>query len=236
MNNLICVKWGTLYGPEYVINLYNSAKRNTEKKFQFHVFTDSEDNLPHKPDWTFHRLPNWNLSPAKAWFYKMEIFNGQHGMLGRNLYMDLDVIISGNLDSLWEYKTDHFVICQDFNRVYIKNYRMVNSSVMAWNGNSLQHVYDSFTADRNHYAMKYRGDQDYINDAIPNRETWPTAWTQSYRWEVWRGGIQGQRPSNYALEEHRSVIPWDCRVIAFHGKPKPHEITEPLLRDKWLSP
>lgn len=233
MNNLICVKWGTLYGPEYVINLYNAAKRNSTKKFMFHVFTDNEDNLPRKPDWVFHRLPNWNLGPNKAWFYKMEMFSNKHGLVGRNLYMDLDIIVTGNLDPFWDYHPDEFVICQDFNRVYIKNYRGINSSVMAWRDNTLNHVYDSFVTDRDRHVMKHRGDQDYLQEAIKDRHLWPEQWAMSYRWEIWRGGIQGHRPSNYALEEHRSIVPPDCKLVVFHGRPKPHEIDEPLLRSLW---
>lgn len=235
MNNLICVKWGTLYGPEYVINLYNAAKRNTTKKFTFHVFTDNEDNLPHKSDWVFHRLPNWNLGPNKAWFYKMEMFSNNRGLVGRNLYVDLDVIVTGNLDAFWEYKPADFVICQDFNRVHVKNYRMVNSSVMAWKDSMLNSIYESFMKDRDHYVMKHRGDQDYLEQAIRDRQLWPEQWAMSYRWEIYRGGIQGQKPNNYALTELRSVIPEDCRLVVFHGQPKPHEIDEPQLRDRWLS-
>lgn len=233
MNNLVCVKWGTLYGPEYVINLYNAAKKHSKENFLFHVFTDCEDNLLRKPDWVFHKLPNWNLTANKAWFYKMEIFNNQHGLVGRNLFIDLDVIVTGSLDPFWSYSKDNFVICQDFNRVYIKNYKMMNSSVMAWTDNTLNHVYDSFTKDRSRHVIKHRGDQDYLNASIKNYVFWPERWAMSYRWEIWRGGIKDQSPNNYALNEHRSVIPEDCKLVVFHGKPKPHEIDEPQLFDKW---
>ena len=52
--NLICVKWGPAYGPEYAINLYNGVKRYQDKNFAMHIFTDDASHLPTGKDWFIH--------------------------------------------------------------------------------------------------------------------------------------------------------------------------------------
>lgn len=232
-HNLICVKWGLFYGPEYVVNLYNAAKRNTKESFTFHVFTDDATFLPQNLGWVIHQLPDWQLKKENAWWYKMEMFNPANNLLGRNLYLDLDVIITGDLSPFWVFGKDRFAICQDFNRVYIPNFRGVNSSVMAWSDNTQHEMYKKFTTEYQNALRKHRGDQDFIGEYHKVPMLWPVDWVRSYRWEIWRGGIQNNTVNNYATEEQHSVIPLECKVIAFHGKPKPHEISEKILTKAW---
>ena len=234
--NLICVKWGSTYGPEYVINLYNGVKRYQDKNFAIHVFTDDDRYLPRGKNWIFHRLPNWNLTANKSWWYKMEIFNQWHGLVGRNLYVDLDVIVTGDMTTMWNHGDDKFVICQDFNRVFAHNISLVNSSVMAWSNSNLDWLYQKFINDRLLNTNRLRGDQDYIHEQIKDYIRWPREWAMSYRWEIWRGGHKDKRTNLYHLDESRSLIPPDCKLVVFHGRPKPHEITEKILREKWIAP
>lgn len=235
--NLICVKHGSLYGPEYVINLYNGVKRFQNKNFQFHVFTDDVTGLPRKPDWVIHHLPKWNLPQMKAWWYKLEIFNPQQKLpQGRNLYLDLDVIITGDLKEMWNYSAHDFVICQDFNRAFIRDYNHGNSSVMGWTNDDYAWLYDDFIKNMQVIIRKHRGDQDYINEKITQRSYFPKNWAMSYRWEIWRGGHKDGRTSQYHLDDSVSVIPEDCKMIVFHGTPKPHEMTERKLADLWSRP
>lgn len=231
-HNLICVKWGELYSRDYVNNLYASARANTTFDFSFHVFTDDIDIGKLNPSWIIHPLPNWNLPQNKAWFYKMEIFNPVYELAGRNLFLDLDVIVCNNINELWEYHTDKFVICQDFNRVFNPNYNHANSSVMSWNANNMHDMYQQFVEERTQITHKLRGDQDFIDKFIQENRIWfPSNWVMSYRWEILRGGLRTR--DHYRLTEERSVIPADCKIIAFHGRPKPHEITEELLLKHW---
>ena len=37
---VICLKWGTRYGPEYVNRLYSMVKRHTERDLRFICITD----------------------------------------------------------------------------------------------------------------------------------------------------------------------------------------------------
>jgi hypothetical protein len=100
-NNLICVHYGDLYGPEYVLNLWRGARRSSNHGFNFYVFTDNIAQHPQDLGWRFVKLPNWQVAGLKPWWYKLEIFNYQHQLEGNNLYLDLDTVIVNNIDEFW---------------------------------------------------------------------------------------------------------------------------------------
>ena len=166
----------------------------------------------------------------------MEIFNPEHKLLpGRNLYVDLDVVVTGDMKDLWSYSAHDFVISQDFNRAFIQNFNQGNSSVMSWSSDDYSWLYDDFIMHKDIIIRKHRGDQDYINEKIVQRTFFPTNWIMSYKWEIWRGGHKDGRSSQYNSEELASVIPQDCKMVVFHGIPKPHELTDKKMKDLWMA-
>lgn len=232
--NIVCLRWGTEpYTLDYVTNLYYGLVKHTSMQFIFHVFTDRPDDFVDYPEWVVHTLPDWHLPSEKAWWYKMELFNPVHNLGDRTLYIDLDVVITGDVASMLTYQSRKFVICQDFNRVYHPDYNSPNSSVMAWSGNV--GIYEHFIQHRPSIVSRLRGDQDYIREVVPSMQFWPHDWVMSYRWEIWRGGHISLENRTYRYTEDRSFIPPDCKIISFHGRPNPHEIqdTDPNLFNQW---
>lgn len=224
--NLICVHHGTEYGPEYVINLWKSARRNSRTGFNFYVFTDCVKQHPQDLGWNFIKLPDYsNINGFKPWWYKMEIFNKENGIVGDNLYFDLDVVVVNNIDNFWKYKSTEFRICHDFNRKFSKHVAYSNSSVMAWQDSSLDWLFKKFTAKMQDIVRKYRGDQDFIHAELKHElNWWPTEWAMSWKWEIKGGGITA--PHGKYCTTHSYVIPVDTRLLVCHGKPNPHEIPE----------
>lgn len=230
--NLIVVKWGNLYGAEYVINLYNSVKQYSTSVFNFYVFTDNTKDLPKNLGWHFIPLPDWNMPTQKAWFYKIEIFNPQYNFQGKNLYIDLDTIIIGDLTPLWQSLDDqNLSICRDFNRVYIPDYRKCNSSVMGWTDNSLASVYRTFAKDIVQYSRKYRGDQDFLEIHANPKKFFEDKWAMSWKWECWKGGKKSS--TDYKLTNEMTVIDPNTKILVFHGKPNPHECEDQKMIDLW---
>ena len=43
--NVICIKWGTKFGPEYVNRLYKMVQKNLSLPHRFVCFTDSAEGL-----------------------------------------------------------------------------------------------------------------------------------------------------------------------------------------------
>lgn len=79
MINVVCLKYGNLYGPEYVNKLYAGVKRNSTISFKFHCFTDDISGI-HSEIIT-HPLPH-NL-PGVGWWQKLYLFSGELPITGR---------------------------------------------------------------------------------------------------------------------------------------------------------
>ena len=43
--NIICIKWGTLFGPEYVNRLYSGVRRNIQAEVRFFCMTEKAGEL-----------------------------------------------------------------------------------------------------------------------------------------------------------------------------------------------
>lgn len=210
-NNLICLHYGDLYGPEYVLNMWRGATRATARDFTFYVYTDNPDQHPQDLGWHFLPLPDWNI--ARPWWFKLALFGAD--LPGQNLYLDLDTVIVGSIDKFWDYKPDTFRICQDFNRAMSSHIRFTNSSVMAWPDRSQLALYELFKDNAQLWQREFRGDQDFIHAHAEEETWWPTEWAQSWKWEV----------------KDLSNLQPDTSIIVCHGKPDVHEV--PALREIW---
>lgn len=97
--NVICVKYGTKYGADYVNKLYWGVKKNLTKDFKFWCFTENGIGLDE----------NIGVKPLKnkwaGWWSKVHMFNPEYyeGIEGTVFYIDLDMVISGNIDDLASY-------------------------------------------------------------------------------------------------------------------------------------
>ena len=230
--NLIVVKWGNLYTAEHVINLYEGAVRYTTVPFQFVVFTDNTEGLPKDKNWKFIKLPELTVPRNRGWWYKLEIFAKQHNLQGKNLYVDLDVIIIKDLKIFWDLIiTNSLYICRDFNRQFLPTYQACNSSVMGWSNNSFDYLNDKFIAKSKEIMSKYRGDQDYIQMYADSKIFWPDDLAMSWKWECWRRGKIGS--ANYKSEKPQTFIKQNTRILVFHGQPKPENCEDARMVALW---
>lgn len=224
--NLICVQSGGAYSQQYVMNLWNGARKYSQFDFDFYVFTDNIKQHPSNLGWKFIPLPDWSwIKGFKPWWYKLEIFNPQHNIQGQNLYFDLDIVICNDIVSFWDYINGNFCILQDFNRAFNKNITYCNSSIMGWQNNTAQDLYYKFAEKIEHHISTHRGDQDYIYAELKQKTFWPTEWAMSWKWELKNGGkTHPHKPPRQPDIPY--ILPPNTKVIVCHGKPNPHEIDE----------
>ena len=95
--NIITMKWGIKYDSEYVNKLYRGVVRNTTKKFNFICFTDCSEGLNSNIE-VREISEDW-----KCLLCKSTIFADFHNFKGLNFFIDLDMIITGNLDDIFSY-------------------------------------------------------------------------------------------------------------------------------------
>ena len=232
MKSFVCVCTGNKYGTKYVDILYNMVSRHAHD-FKFFVITDV------RKDWRAE-INQIVVEPVyNTWWNKIHMFRDDIGLEGRVLFMDLDVVIFRNIDHLWDFEGDAFVIIQDFNRCRIPNYHVRNSSVMKFNAGQEVHVWNEFKQNPQKVISKYRGDQDYMTAKYREGPIWPRNWIMSYKWEIGlEPGEKRRSPNDLYVKQpytdHKHNLPEDCCVAVFHGKPNPAEVErDPLVKENW---
>ncbi len=100
---VICMKWGTKYGPEYVDRLYGMVRRHVTGPLRFVCLTDNSHGI--RTEVECLPLPDLPLPdgiPERGW-KKLTIFKDKlHDLTGTALFLDLDIVIVGNIDALFE--------------------------------------------------------------------------------------------------------------------------------------
>lgn len=230
MNQIICVYVGSKYTWDYVEKLYSGCNRNMDSPFEFTVLTDRED-VTNVGTRTLKVEPIAGVSSQRLWWYKMQAFRPDV-VEDNNLLLDIDVVITNNLDRFFNYKPGQFKICQDFNRHWNRTYGYSNSSVVGYNKSQAQEIWATWSAGPDTHMRRYRGDQDMLDAVVPNKIWWPYEWVKSWKWEVDRGGMI--TPNGDRYNSIRTVLDPECSIIAFHGKPDPHEISDTSIRGVWV--
>ncbi|WP_240933114.1 glycosyltransferase [Diaphorobacter sp. HDW4B] len=218
--HIICMKWGTKYGPEYVNRLYAMVRRHLTGDFNFVCLTDNTEGL--RPEVECHPIPdiNFNLAPGepdRAW-KKLTTFEADlYGLRGTALFLDIDIVIVGSLDDFFT-QPGQFLIIKDYPRFWRNNAKRIvgNSSVYRFELGAHPDVLEYFRKHSQEMRAQYRNEQEYLSHFLNKQgklSYWPAAWCPSFKYAcipAW--------PTNYWTEP---VPPKDARIVIFHGECNP---------------
>jgi hypothetical protein len=229
MITVLCVRFGTKYGPEYVERLRNMVARHLTVPYEFVCLTDDQ-----RPIEGVRSLIQPNAGYAKPWWHKVHMFDPHLGLQGKILYFDLDVVIHNSIDKLVAFQDIEFRGIRDFNRKFHDNWNMLNSSVMCWPAGLHSDIWTTFTQQPNR-AQQLHGDQDWIWNLAKTRiKFFPDEWIMSYKWEIRdRSEVNFQDNRRVFKTIRTPVIPPQCSVLVFHGDPKPEDVQDPIILDNW---
>ena len=114
--HIICMKWGTKYGPEYVNRLYAMVRRHLTGHFNMVCLTD--DNTGIRSEVQCLPIPPLDLPlgiPERGWTKLASFAQDLHGLRGTALFLDVDVVVVGSLDGFFEVPGE-FMIIHDYKR------------------------------------------------------------------------------------------------------------------------
>ena len=222
MNTIVCLKWGEKYPASYVNRLFHMVSANTSQSFDFYCFTENDSGI--RDEVKVLPLLDDNL---KGWWQKLTFFKSEvYGLSGDTLFLDLDVVITGNIDSLFGYKPGEFIICKD-----LQKKDGYNSSVFRLSINSQSQVWDEFEANANKVVSEYYGDQDWVSEKAKDILLWPDGWVKSFKKECDTKtrrsfGYLGRLLRDKGIYSTRgySSKPENTKVVLFHGKPDPEDV------------
>jgi hypothetical protein len=211
--NILCMKWGDKFSPDYVNKLYGMVSRNLTLPFRFVCLTDDPQGL--NPKVECFPLPDLSLPeglPERGWNKLSSFSKDLYGIQGKVLFLDLDVLIVGSLDDFFGLSEGFYII-----RDFIRKDGTGNSSVYLFDAGKYDDILTYFRENANSIRKKHRNEQEFLSHyLIANRSLnyWPSKWCQSFKYHCLPGGVIGSwfKPS---------VLPVDARIIVFHGKPSP---------------
>lgn len=221
--NVVCLKWGTKYGPEYVNRLYRMVARHLHRPFRFHCLTEDPSGL----DAGIVPLPLTCAPGMSGWWYKLSLFTPEFfGLRGQLLYLDLDVVIVGNIDFLHDAPGD-FVILRNWSRNL-----MWNSSVMRFRTGAYARVWESFQVDAAGVMARCNGDQEWIFHCVPDAANWPVEKIVSYKKSLdsrafpLLAKLGAERLGLRAPARLDTPLPDLAAIVVFHGKPDPEDVAQ----------
>lgn len=144
--------------------------------------------------------------PYPGWWQKIGLFHPGIAS-GPSLYFDLDVVITGKINYLAKY-TEQFSAPANWAQ---SGHGGIQSSVMAWPGN-WDLPFRKFKDNCNDHMKRLWGDQEFLFEIL-GQEWQRLPGIGSYKYHV--------RPVG--------EIPVGMHVCVFHGKPDPHEVSEPCI-------
>ncbi len=206
---------GGIYTPEWVDRLQRGVAGHLSLPHRFVCLSDM--------DVACTRIPLRSSWPG--WWAKIELF--QPGLFrGTVLYLDLDVIVTGSLDTIASHEHT-FTMAHDYYRPHHKC-----STAMAWRGEDKHGIYERFESAPALFQRSYRwkqgrgilGDQAFIEDVLTRRGVPIDTFSELF----------GERSvASYKVHRCHSKPPAEAAVVVFHGKPKPHTITEGWVAEAW---
>ncbi len=219
MQTIICMKWGSRYGPEYVNRLFTSIKRHTKRTTKVYCFTDDMEgintNIICKP------LPKIKLPNAISFtpWRKLSIWQYPlYGIKGDVLFLDLDLVITGNLDQFFDYKPGNYCVIENWTQ---KGQNIGNTSCFRLPVGKYASIFTEFQKEPTKYWKKYHIEQIYLSDKIKNQAFWPSDWCKSFKHD-----LLPRWP--YRIWE-ASKLPKATSIVAFTGKPDPDDV----INGKW---
>ena len=222
--NVLCLKWGDYYGPEYVNRLYAGVKRNLKRPFRFVCVTDRPDGLnegieavplPEDPKAACSRWPNI--------FVKLCLFkDGFANLVGPTLFLDIDLLVTGPLDRFFDYCPGEFCIIHNWverrKSLFRRKPLIGNSSCFRFEAGRSGAVYDTFMAEKDDTTQSERfllGSQKFQTYAMRKAgkvNWWPDDWVCSFKRK-----LVPLFPLNKIFEPWRP--PKSASIVAFHGQP-----------------
>ncbi|MFT3666246.1 glycosyl transferase [Piscinibacter sp.] len=235
VKQLVCVKWGTMYGPEYVNRLYGMVSRHITGPFRLVCLTDDRSGI--RAEVECLALPELGCPHPQRTMgkWRKQILWGATvpGLeTGKPaLFIDLDSVIVGPLD-------DYFRV-GDPQDVYVaRNWarpleKLGQTSVFRFPVGGNAHVLEDFRADPQGIADKHGFEQHYVTHAVTGGvKFWPEAWTRHFRLHC-----LPPFPLRYFMTAR---LPAGTRIVTFPGGPNPDDVIEgrwnkrvPPRRSRW---
>lgn len=223
MQTVVCLKWGTAFGPEYVNRLHRGVMRNVTRPTRFVALTDDASGLAQGIDSA--PIPPIRLADGmrRGPWRKLALWGPRVADIsGDVLFLDLDVVVTGSLDAFFDFEPGKLCIIRNWTQM---KQETGNSSVMRFPVGAASHLVSEFETDPVALSFKYVNEQNYLcrESRLP-MAFWPAPWCASFK--------NTMMPPWPLRLVRAPALPPDTRIVVFTGTPRP----EQAMRGEWPAP
>lgn len=202
--------WGSKYGDHYVRKLASSVERNLKRPFRFRVFAPQEEDE--------------HLTRIPGCFARLRMFDPawqeENDIRGQLVCLDLDVVVTGNLESLFD-RVEDLVVIHGANS---SNPCKFNGSMVMIRAGAHPEVWRDFDRSKitaiPHY--EFPDDQGWLWHKVPDAAGWrvgPESGVYAFKKPGWPGGDD---------------LPSGARIVVFPGWRDPSKFEGlPWVREHW---
>lgn len=232
----ICIKWGTLYPTEHVNRLYRAVLRNTSRRVSFYCMTDDAVGLD--PDITVLPLADQPYDTRmqaaqktvkkQGALRKIAMFDPSLFAqdVGTVLALDLDILITGNLDEMADFAPGHIAMRGPF-KPGASPYTYGEGSFIKFEPANHGFLYTQMRdAPEDSVRMCQGSEQTYTSTLATQRglfTAYPDAWIVSFKYHC-----RPPRPFNLL---RAPTLPDQAKVVCFHGRPNVDEAKDGFRSD-----
>lgn len=219
---VLCMKWGTLYPADYVNVLWNACRKSITGPFRFVCLADDAEGFA--PGIECFPIPDIGLAPGD-WFLpgiwpKLAIYVADlHGLTGRCLFIDLDMMVLGGLDEMFKHGTGF--ISTDMGPAWENPPRLgpgqVATSIFAFDLGQETRILNAFLADPKGAMQRFQNEQDFVGAYASAMGFFPPGWVLSFKRHL-------RQPIGLDLFMEPKRPPATAKVLAFHGDPRPADL------------
>lgn len=221
--NVLCIKWGKKYGPEYVNKLRAMVARHLSRPHRFVCLTDDAagidptievKDIPKVGFADFDQRLPWTF--AHGWLKLTSFADPLYDLSGPTLFIDLDVVIVDSIDCFFD-EPGEFLVIKEWDKRDETGNTSVYRYLIGAHADALEHL----KADKDKAMASVRNEQEYITQRVAKQgrlKYWPEGWCVSFKRHCMRKG-----PLGWFLPAR---IPPGAKIVAFHGKPNPPDAIE----------
>jgi hypothetical protein len=203
---------------KYVNNLFEGVSRWTKEPFKFICFTceelDLNPNIETRP---------WYQITSKGVLPRMYMFSEDAGLFGSQvLCLDIDVIITGSLDNLLQYR-GLFCTRKSWTR---GEETLIDGDIMSFSaGKETEELFwNPLVRDIKKVEELSLGGRErfWVREVLKGREV-----------DTWQEVFPGQVCSYKFHVMSKGKVPQGTRIISCHGYPRPHQIETKWRTEYW---
>jgi hypothetical protein len=216
--NVLCIKWGKKYGPEYVNKLHSMVRRHLQRPFRFVCLTDDAEGIDPSVEVKpipmvgfdeFDQRKPWTF--GHGWLKLTSFASPLYDLQGRTLFLDLDIVILDSLDPFFD-QSGEFIVIKEWDKKDGTGNTSCYLYTIGAHADALEHLKNGYPTS----VAPVRNEQEFITLYLARQgklSYWPEAWCRSFKRHCLRPGLMGWfKPP---------TVPQGARLIAFHGKPNP---------------